>query len=70
MSDDLPLEPSVTQPLQPTKYQSYDEMVQADLSLLRECEAELQRIADKFRPAEVSSTVTARCDNLVTDEDI
>jgi hypothetical protein len=58
MSEDSSLEQSVTQPLQPTKWQSYDELVQADLSLLPVREEEPDRIGDKLRPAEVSSTVT------------
>jgi antitoxin ParD1/3/4 len=51
MLEDPSLDQFVTQQLQSGKYQSYEEMVQAGLRLLQEREAELDRIADKLRPA-------------------
>jgi putative addiction module CopG family antidote len=51
MPEDLSLEQFVTQQLQSGKYQSYEEMVEAGLRLLQEREAELDRIAEKLRPA-------------------
>ena len=51
MPQDPSLEQFVTQQLQGGKYQSYEEMVQAGLRLLQEREAELDRIAEKLRPA-------------------
>jgi antitoxin ParD1/3/4 len=51
MLEDPSLDQFVTQQLQSGKYQSSDEMVQAGLRLLQEREAELDRIADKLRPA-------------------
>jgi len=51
MLEDLSLEQFVSQQLQSGKYQSYDEMVEAGLRLLQEQEAELDRIAEKLRPA-------------------
>jgi antitoxin ParD1/3/4 len=48
---DSSLEQFVSQQLQSGKYQSYDEMVEAGLRLLQEQEAELDRIAEKLRPA-------------------
>jgi putative addiction module CopG family antidote len=51
MLEDVSLEQFVTQQLQSGKYQSYEEMVQAGLRLLQAHEAELDRIADKLRPA-------------------
>lgn len=45
------LQQFVTQWLQSGKYQSDDEMVQAGLRLLQEREAELDRTAEKLRPA-------------------
>lgn len=51
MIKDSSLEQFVTQQLQSGKYQSYEEMVEAGLRLLQECEAELDHIADKLRPA-------------------
>ena len=41
----------MTQQLQSGKYQSYKEMVQTGLRLLRERETELDRIAEKLRSA-------------------
>ena len=51
MLEDSSLEQFVSQQLQSGKYQSYDEMVEAGLRLLQEQEAELDRIAEKLRPA-------------------
>ena len=51
MLEDSSLEQFVSQQLQSGKYQSYDEMVEAGLRLLQEHEAELDRIAEKLRPA-------------------
>ena len=51
MLEDPSLDQFVTQQLQSGKYQSYEEMVQAGLRLLQEREAELDRLADKLRPA-------------------
>lgn len=51
MVEDPSLDQFVTQQLQSGKYQSYEEMVQAGLRLLQEREAELDRIAEKLRPA-------------------
>lgn len=51
MPQDPSLEEFVTQQLQSGKYQSYEDMVEAGLRLLQEREAELDRIADKLRPA-------------------
>lgn len=51
MLQDLSLEQFVTPQLQSGKSQSYEEMVQAGLRLLQEREVELDRIADKLRPA-------------------
>jgi antitoxin ParD1/3/4 len=51
MLKDSSLEQFVSQQLQSGKYQSYDEMVEAGLRLLQEQEAELDRIAEKLRPA-------------------
>ncbi len=51
MPEDASLEQFVSQQLQSGKYQSYDEMVEAGLRLLQEQEAELDRIAEKLRPA-------------------
>lgn len=51
MPNDPSLEQFVTQQLQSGKYQSYEEMVEAGLRLLQEREAELDRIAEKLRPA-------------------
>jgi antitoxin ParD1/3/4 len=51
MIEDASLEQFVSQQLQSGKYQSYEEMVEAGLRLLQEREAELDRIADKLRPA-------------------
>ena len=51
MLEDPSLDQFVTQQLQSGKYQSYEEMVQAGLRLLQEREAELDRIANKLRPA-------------------
>jgi putative addiction module CopG family antidote len=49
--EDSSLEQFVSQQLQSGKYQSYEEMIEAGLRLLQECEAELDRMADKLRPA-------------------
>jgi len=51
MLEDASLEQFVSQQIQSGKYQSYEEMVQAGLRLLQEREAELDRIANKLRPA-------------------
>jgi antitoxin ParD1/3/4 len=51
MLEDSSLEQFVSQQLQSGKYHSYDEMVEAGLRLLQEQEAELDRIAEKLRPA-------------------
>jgi antitoxin ParD1/3/4 len=51
MLEDSSLEQFVSQQLQSGKYQSYDEMVEAGLRLLQEQEAEIDRIAEKLRPA-------------------
>ena len=51
MLHDPSLEQFVNQQLASGKYHSYDEMVEEALRLLQEREAELDRIAEKLRPA-------------------
>ncbi len=51
MLQDPSLEQFVTEQLESGKYQTYEEMVQAGLRLLQAREAELDRIAEKLRPA-------------------
>ncbi|HEY7493848.1 MAG TPA: type II toxin-antitoxin system ParD family antitoxin [Candidatus Tectomicrobia bacterium] len=51
MPEPLSLEHFVAQQLASGRYQSYDEMVQEGLRLLQEREQELDRIAEKLRPA-------------------
>ena len=51
MPELVPLDQFVSQQLARGKYHSYDEMVQEGLRLLQEREQELDRIAEKLRPA-------------------
>ena len=51
MSELVPLDQFVAQQLASGKYPSYDAMVQEGLRLLQEREQELDRIAEKLRPA-------------------
>jgi putative addiction module CopG family antidote len=51
MIEDSSLQQFVNQQLQGGKYQTYEEMVEAGLRLLQEREADLDRIAEKLRPA-------------------
>src|SRR5262245_58214598 len=56
--EDSSLEQFVPQPFQRTKYQRYNETVEASLCLMQEPEVELDHIAGTLWRTEVSSTVT------------
>lgn len=51
MSEKQSLEQFINQQLKNGTYKSYDEMVDVGLQLLKEREQELDRIAEKLRPA-------------------